>query len=39
MADDFSDFRIRLLSTRFEMWLVSWDPRDHLVMVERFIDY
>jgi len=38
MADDSSDIRIRLLATRFKMRLVSWDSRDHLVMVERFID-
>jgi hypothetical protein len=38
MADDFPDGRIRLLATRFEMRLVSWDPRDHLVRLERFVD-
>jgi hypothetical protein len=38
MVDGFSDVQISLLFTRFEMQVVSWDARDHPVMVERFID-
>jgi hypothetical protein len=38
MADDFPDVRMCLLATRLEMRLVSWDPRDQLIMVERFVD-